>query len=329
MARYGYGYTRLNLRILATDTALYLKKKNVTSDKLLGDKWLTCFMKRNPSLKVKKPRALNILRAKSVTREAVGAYFGELENIMNKYDLLDKPQCIYNIDESGLTPEHVPRSVIGPVNEITPAITSPRGPTTTVIAGCSAIGQSVPPMFVFKGKRATPELMKGALPGSGIHMSDSGWSNSVIFEDYLKNHFIKYVPQGNSYILVLYDGHTSHVSKPLIEWAQSQRIMLFVLPPHTSHVLQPLDVGVFGSFKTSYYALCQDFMRRNPGEVITRYTTCEIASKAYAKSLTLTNIISSFKKTGVFPFNPGQYPRKLVIRISPIRACGLAWMYTN
>ena len=34
----------------------------------------------------------------------------------------------------------------------------------------------------------------------------------------------------NSYILVLYNGHKSHGSLPLIEWAKHNYIIFFVLP---------------------------------------------------------------------------------------------------
>ena len=36
--------------------------------------------------------------------------------------------------------------------------------------------------------------MEGAAPGSSFSVSDSGWSNAMIFQDYLKNHAIKHVP---------------------------------------------------------------------------------------------------------------------------------------
>ena len=89
--------------------------------------------------------------------------------------------------------------------------------------------------------------MKGATPGAKGVMSDSGWSNSIIFRTYLEDHFMPHIRRGNydnQPILLLYDGHTSHVSPQLIEWANSNNLILFVLPAHTSHLLQPLDVSV-------------------------------------------------------------------------------------
>ncbi len=78
-------------------------------------------------------------------------------------------------------------------------------------------------------------------------MSDTGWSNSEIFRQYITAHLSKHIPGGigDEYTLLLYDGATSHVSASLIQWALSKKVILMVLPAHSSHLTQPLDVGVF------------------------------------------------------------------------------------
>ena len=98
---------------------------------------------------------------------------------------------------------------------------------------------------------------------------------------------------------MLYDGHASHVSPCLIDWAKDHQIVLFVLPPHMSHLLQPLDVAVFGPFKTFYHSECSLFMRRNIGQTINRFIMCDIACKAYSKAMTPTNIQAAFRKRGI------------------------------
>ena len=39
-----------------------------------------------------------------------------------------------------------------------------------------------------------PELLNGASPGTDATVSETGWSNGVIFQEYLENHFLKFVP---------------------------------------------------------------------------------------------------------------------------------------
>ena len=53
-------------------------------------------------------------------------------------------------------------------------------------------------------------------------------------------------------VLLVQDGHSSHVSVDQIELAQANDIYLLCLPAHTTHILQPLDVGVFKSFKAFF-----------------------------------------------------------------------------
>jgi hypothetical protein len=38
-------------------------------------------------------------------------HFEELKNVMEKYDLIDKPHLIFNIDEKGITINHSPPRV--------------------------------------------------------------------------------------------------------------------------------------------------------------------------------------------------------------------------
>jgi hypothetical protein len=58
-------------------------------------------MDRWPELKTQRPRALASSRAKCTSQDVVNSYFDELETILTKYSLKDKPHCIYNIDEKG------------------------------------------------------------------------------------------------------------------------------------------------------------------------------------------------------------------------------------
>lgn len=135
--------------------------------------------------------------------------------------------------------------------------------------------------------------MVGALPCSSYAMSETGWSNGQILKQYLK--FITARTDPSEHILLIFDGHASHVSLDVIEWAKENKVVLFVLPPHTSHALQPLDVGCLGPFKATYYMECNLFMARTRGEVITKYNIAELSSKAYLKTMTPLNVTSAFK----------------------------------
>ncbi|XP_060604540.1 uncharacterized protein LOC132757309 [Ruditapes philippinarum] len=253
------------------------------------------------------PRKLERSRAKSSTPEKVTGYFKKLEEVLKQHNLLEKPQHIYNLDENGLQTDHRPYNVVANSNSKCQAITSPRSSTTTLIGCVNALRQLLPPFFVFKGKRFNPDLMKGSSVGAKGVMSDSGWSNAAIFQQYLEEHFLpnaRPCPEDKQPIILIYDEHSSHKSPKLINWARERGLILFVLPARISHLLQPLDVAVFGSSKNNYYSECSSFMSRCIGQIITRYELCSIACKAYTRAMSPSNIQSAFRKTGIVPIDP-------------------------
>ncbi|XP_062575887.1 uncharacterized protein LOC134237756 [Saccostrea cucullata] len=176
---------------------------------------------------------------------------------MTTNNLLDKPNRIFNIDETGITTDHVPPKIVCNKNTSAQAVTSPRSSTITIIAAGNALGNHIPPYYVFPGKRWMPAFLEGAVPGACGEMSESGWSNGAVFENYLTNHFARHAGITDDInqepTLILFDGHKSHIRLTLTNWARQRNVILFLLPPHSSHITQPLDVAIFGPLKNMYY----------------------------------------------------------------------------
>lgn len=311
MAQLGYGITHTQLKNLAGDLAVALGKRQ--DQRNMSNNWVYRFLERwDNRISSVFPQGLESTRAKAATPEVIEKYYSELERIMTKYNLHEQPHKIFNVDETGLKPEHKPSKVLASKSKnVKPnTITSPKGNTTTLYGCVSAVGQVLPPFFIFKGVRANEALLNGALPGTTYTMSASGWSNSETFLKFM-DHFIKYTqagPQATEYTLLLLDGHSSHVTKQVIDKALENKIVIFVLPPHTSHLTQPLDVGCFGPFKRFYYSECDMWLRTHMGQTMTRYEICEVACKAYPKAMTYKNITNSFEKCGIYPLNKKSIP---------------------
>ena len=180
---------------------------------------------------------------------------------------------------------------------------------TTLIGCVNGVGQQVPPFFVFPGARMIDSLLEGASPGAAGTVSETGWSNTDIFSDYMKNHLLNFLhPRSkDSPALILYDGHKRHVYLGLIEWVKRENI-LFILPPHCSHLLQSLDVSCFGPFENSWNAACHHYMRGSGGKLVTRHEVCRLACKVNLQTLTASNIKAAFKKSGLIPFNASVLP---------------------
>lgn len=306
MASIGYGYSRIDVIYLATDLAVFMGKRKSEED-MLSNKWYYSFMKRWPNLTISKPQKLSMQRARCASKETLSNYFKELGTIMTKNNLHENPQKIYNMDESALQSEHTPGKIVHDIVVKPQSVTSPRTSNVTIIGAGNAIGNAVPPYYVFPGVRFDRSLLlEGTPAGSDGQCSKTGWSNSDIFKTYLEKHFLKYVSHdiSGTPLLILFDGHRSHVSLTLQDWAESKNIILFILPPHCSHILQPLDIGCFGPLKSCYNREAQLFMRRNPGLKITKFNIGQMLCSPYQKGLSPQNLTSSFKKSGIYPFNP-------------------------
>ncbi|KAJ8306419.1 hypothetical protein KUTeg_016964 [Tegillarca granosa] len=172
----GYELNRSQVDILAGELAVKLGRKG--TDVKLSNNWHYGFLnRRKDRLSVMKPRSLTSTRAECFTKDRVDKYFDEVDATLEKYDLKSKPHLIYNIDETGLQSEHRPVSVISSKAGKLQAITSPKSATTTLIGCVNAVGNSLPPFLVFKGKRLNPELLNGSSPGTGYGIRVFKWNS--------------------------------------------------------------------------------------------------------------------------------------------------------
>lgn len=98
------------------------------------------------------------------------------------------------------------------------------------------------------------------------------------------------------------DNHESHVSLECIDKAKFNGITILTLPPHCSNRMQPLDVSVYGPFKSFYNHSVDSWLLTYPGKTLTIYDIAACVGKAFEKSMTLSNIKARFKSTGIFPY---------------------------
>ena len=291
VAACGYGYTRHEIAAFAGETAFFLGMKDISCP--VNDKWVGGLMNRWPDLKTTNPNHLSFMRARSATRETTHNYYKELSVILQRFELLHKPQCIFYVDEIGY-----------PRKETKLTTPQDKERSFTVINCVSAIGQVVPSYLIYKGRTMSVDLLTGALPGTQGTASESGSANSNISQTYLSEHFLKHGPPHKGVpVLLLYDGHSSHIVAPLIEWAKEHNIIMFLLPAHTSKVLRPLDVCVFEPFKLAYHNQCQDILRKNLGRDVKHCDICHLVANAVSRTMTPGKIMVGFKLMGVFPFS--------------------------
>lgn len=210
---------------------------------------------------------------------------------------------IYNANESGISMVHRPGKVITQLGRRTVYSLSSvkRGKTHMALVCVSVTGNTLLPMMV--NPRERPVLVK--MDGSTRTFIYSGG----IF-------LLQKIPRACP-VLLIQDGHMSHMSIEAIEFAKDNNIHILCLPSYATHLLQPLDAGVLKSFKANFSKACSTYIAQHPVRVITAEVLSAMVAAAWSLSLTPVNIMSGFRKCGLFPFNPNSVDDR---RLTPSKA---------
>ena len=228
-----------------------------------------------------------------------------LQKEIERLEIQDKPECIWNLDESGFPHDPSKCKHIGPVGAKSIQVTcGANRENTTVLAVCCGDGRSLDPLFIFNGKNLqTSWHGKNTLPQSFYACNDSGWMTKTIFHDWFKIFVAK---EKIRPLLVLFDGHMTHLSFENRSFGND--ISLVKLPAHCTDVLQPLDVSCFAPLKTYYEQELQKHVHATMAmQSLKKDQFCNMVSKIWRKGLSEENIKSGFQNTGVFPVCPEKY----------------------
>lgn len=278
--------------------------QNWNNLEMASEDWLTAFLKRNPTISIRTPESTSLARAMNFNKENVKKFYSNLATVLDKWHF--EPQNIYNVDETGCTTVHKPNKVLATkgVKQVGQITSQERGTLVTMCLAVSALGNSVPPMFIFPLKRYQDHFVLGGPAGSIGTANQSGWMKEEDFLIFIM-HFAKFAkPSENNRVLLILDNHQSHLYIPVIDYCRSNYITLLSFPPHTSHKLQPLDRSVFGPFKRYYNSAGEHWMRSNPGRRMTIYNIPGLVKDALPMAITPKNITAGFSCSGIWPFNP-------------------------
>jgi hypothetical protein len=73
-------------------------------------------------------------------------------------------------------------------------------------------------------------------------------------------------------------------------------------------------VGCFAALKKHYYSSVHSFMKISVGQIVNRYNIGNLICRAYSAAMTPSNIISSFRKTGIFPCDKKNINSEFIVR---------------
>lgn len=277
LSRWGFGLTREEFKDILqiyikehrsdeTEEGEHLRKYCKLTDDRPGDVWVKDFLMRyNMSSKIPS----NLEKARKIASkdpEIIYGFYTLLYQTMSSLQILDKPQHVWNVDETCLFTDPSKTRIIAPVGEKATRTTYGTGREAfTVMAGISAGGEKLPPLILFKGKnlQSTWKADK-AYPGTQYAVSPNGWMVTDVFNSWFC-HFCEIIKQRP--LLLIFDGHVSHISLELIEKARAEKVTILKLPPHTTDRLQPLDVCCFRPLKVQWDKRMVSHLRHGSGKV--------------------------------------------------------------
>ena len=291
-----------------------------------GESWPKRFLSCHHDLKVKMTVRLEKACAKALNRSAVGEFYGILEEIVKGYNIL--PGNTYNMDEKGIQLGIGARTAafVDYEQKLVYSIEDGNRELVTVIEAVCADGSVLHPSVIFQGIRRNlewgrinpcnarcvltfcnfPHVFEFVL--CSISVSPNGWTDQELGSAWLEQDFDPATRDkaGDGYRLLILDGHNSHCTYRFCNYAIKHNILILCLPSHTTHALQPCDVGVFGplaqAWKRNITVASQNLTAITKENLLTFYDEArKVAFKA-------TTIISSFRKTGIWPLDRDVIP---------------------
>ncbi|XP_072401138.1 uncharacterized protein [Diabrotica undecimpunctata] len=304
MEKWGFGLSRKEVLQVVAD---FVKENNIKTqfkDGKPGEDWFLNF-KRRHNLSIKKPQSVEFARKKNLDPFLIYNYFDLLENVIEELGLQERPSQIWNLDESSFCTDPSKTKIVGQRGApSTRTISGPGKQNTTVLMCCSASGKKAPPLIVFKGKHVWDQWTapRGTeFLDTTYAATPKGWMETTVFRNYFENSFLKFIGSERP-VLVIYDGHASHLGADVINIAVENHITILKLPPHTSHVLQPLDLCVFKSLKTRWDAKLVEWQRRNVGAAVTKSMFSKMIGEIWQETRPEI-LVSGFIKAGIVPLN--------------------------
>ena len=185
-ARIGYPHTRQQIISIVQEVL----NNKFSEPPLVTNGWWERFINRHPNLSLRTPAPLSFIRAMATDRECLERYFDLLCSTLEENDILDKPTCIFNCDETGFPLCPKSDKVLCERGEKNPChLTGNTKSQITVLACTSAAGYALPPFVCFDRKSLNIKLTEGEVPGTVYGLSSNGWMNTELFTDWFKGHF--------------------------------------------------------------------------------------------------------------------------------------------
>ena len=309
MANRGFPLTRTMVKAFAWSIAKRLGKSGqFNSEYGPGEKWWTLFKQRHPQLSLRRSDPLDRNRAEALNSSIVNEYYDLLHTVLTDNNILNNARQILNCDET-FVPLDYSREKVVTTKGAKNVYRQSQGTSEhiTMLCCASAAGFPLPPLIIFSKCFPGGQYRFDGPDDALYAKSESGWIDVELFITWFKKIFLKFaVPQRP--LLLLIDGHKSHMGLELVDLCRENNVILFCLPPHTTHALQPLDVSVFKSLKDHFSKSVRSLTFAKKNFVVSKRDFSRIIKSPFERAFSIPNIKAGFAKCGLCPFNRNAVP---------------------
>ena len=96
-------------------------------------------------------------------------------------------------------------------------------------------------------------------------------------------------------MLMIYDGHLSHIGFQTLQCTREWKVTILKLPPHTTDLLQPIDF--FKTLKQKWGQLLHARLRKTRSALTKlEFATAISSDDVWEQSFTKTSIVNGFRK---------------------------------
>ena len=172
-----------------------------------------------------------------------------------------------------------------------------------VLDTINAAGSVIPPFIVWGGKTQWESYYnKDDERDATFAVSETGYMDDELGMLYISQHFEPHTQTGRPRILIV-DGHSSHIFRPVVQFALDHNIHLIQLLSKSTHILQPLDVGCFALLQATYERYHNEWLTKNPFGVIRKVDFLELLFNTRNEVYTISIVKSAWKATEYWPID--------------------------
>lgn len=172
---------------------------------------------------------MNPARAQKLNKFIVNDHFEKVRNLRESLMIENRPECLYNMDEKGcrISLHHQQTVLAEKGAKRVHQMSNEHAESVTVVGCVNAVGNAIPPIILFKGKRLKPEFTDNLRAAALVKMTEKGYMNHETFVEFIR-HLAKYKTTGKC--LLIFDGAASHLHFSIVDEAEKHDITLYCLP---------------------------------------------------------------------------------------------------